>query len=108
VTSQPASGTAAQPILQVDELSIGFGGRVAVQDLSLQIAAGQTLGLVGESGSGKSATSLAVLRLLPPQASVSGRILFAARPGAAGSDAAVDLLALPEREMGAGADAISR
>jgi len=49
----------------------------AVRDLSLSIAAGEVLGLVGESGSGKSITSLAVMRLLPPQARVSGEILLA-------------------------------
>jgi len=49
----------------------------AVRDLTLSIAPGEVLGLVGESGSGKSITSLAVMRLLPPQARVSGEILLA-------------------------------
>jgi oligopeptide/dipeptide ABC transporter ATP-binding protein len=49
----------------------------AVRDLSFSIAAREVLGLVGESGSGKSLTSLAIMRLLPPQAHVSGEILFA-------------------------------
>ncbi len=49
----------------------------AVRDLNFSIAPGEVLGLVGESGSGKSITSLAVMRLLPPQARVSGEILFA-------------------------------
>jgi peptide/nickel transport system ATP-binding protein len=85
----------APPILRVEDLSIGFGGRDAVRGISFAIAAGQTLGLVGESGSGKSVTALAVLRLLAAETSVSGRILFTA----SASSTTVDLLALPEREM---------
>ena len=49
----------------------------AVRNLSFSIAPGEVLGLVGESGSGKSITSLAIMRLLPPQAQVSGQIAFA-------------------------------
>jgi peptide/nickel transport system ATP-binding protein len=49
----------------------------AVRDVNFSIAPGEVLGLVGESGSGKSITSLAIMRLLPPQARVSGEILFA-------------------------------
>ena len=82
------------PILRVEDLSITFGGREVVHKISFEIAAGETLGLVGESGSGKSATSLALLRLLPPTAGVSGRILFTD-----GAEKPVDLLALPENAM---------
>src|SRR5271170_4437643 len=49
---------------------------LAVRDLSFSVAPGEVLGLVGESGSGKSITSLAIMRLLPPQARVSGEIIF--------------------------------
>jgi len=44
----------------------------AVRELNFSIASGEVLGLVGESGSGKSITSLAIMRLLPPQAVVTG------------------------------------
>jgi oligopeptide/dipeptide ABC transporter ATP-binding protein len=87
-----------QPLLEVRHLNIEFAtqqaapaallaadsrGSVptqtisAVRDLSFSVAPGEVLGLVGESGSGKSITSLALMRLLPPQARVSGEILFA-------------------------------
>ncbi len=49
---------------------------VAVHDLALTIAPSEVLSLVGESGSGKSVTALAILRLLPPEARISGEILF--------------------------------
>jgi oligopeptide/dipeptide ABC transporter ATP-binding protein len=65
----------------------------AVRDLSFTIAPGEVLGLVGESGSGKSVTSLALMRLLPSQARVSGEILFAN-----GTGSPRDLLILPDEE----------
>ena len=67
-------------LLSVENLSVKFatqtGEVAAVRDVSFSIPEGGTLGLVGESGSGKSATSLAIMRLLPPQATISGKISF--------------------------------
>jgi peptide/nickel transport system ATP-binding protein len=70
----------AEPLLAVRDLRIGFGAHEAVRGITFEIAPGETLGLVGESGSGKSATSLALLRLLPTSAQVSGSIRFAGVP----------------------------
>jgi len=76
-----------RPLLEVRHLNINFAAGQpsapapartlpAVRDLNFSIAPGEVLGLVGESGSGKSITSLAIMRLLPLQAQVSGEILF--------------------------------
>jgi len=67
-----ARQAAGQPRAAVPTRSL-----IAVRDLSFSIAPGEVLGLVGESGSGKSITSLAIMRLLQPQARVSGEICFA-------------------------------
>ncbi len=68
-------------LLQVDRLNITFtaqaGEVAAVRDVSFEIPESGTMGLVGESGSGKSVTSLAIMRLLPPQARMTGGISFA-------------------------------
>jgi oligopeptide/dipeptide ABC transporter ATP-binding protein len=62
------------PVLSIRNLVHRFPGGVhAVNDVSFDIAAGETLGLVGESGSGKSTIGLLVTRLLAP---TGGQILF--------------------------------
>ena len=80
-------------LLQVEHLNVNFatqtGEVAAVRDVSFAIPESGTFGLVGESGSGKSATSLAVMRLLPPQASTTGKIIFSGE----------DLLSLPDQAM---------
>jgi oligopeptide/dipeptide ABC transporter ATP-binding protein len=82
------------PLLRVEHLTTVFdtprGPIAAVDDVSFEIRAGETLGLVGESGSGKSVTALSLMRLVqPPGRIASGRILFEGR----------DLRDLSEREM---------
>jgi microcin C transport system ATP-binding protein len=63
-------------LLEIENLSVGFGptGREsrAVENASLRLERGKTLGLVGESGSGKSVTALAIVRLLAPGAKILG------------------------------------
>jgi len=63
-------------LLEVENLTIAFGAQTVVDGICFTIAPGETLGLVGESGSGKSATSLALLGLLPPTARTTGTIRF--------------------------------
>ena len=74
-------------LLEVRNLTKIFPGGVrAVDDISLDIHAGETLGLVGESGSGKSTLGRLILRLIEP---TSGHISFEGR----------DLLAVGSGEM---------
>ncbi|MEQ1745632.1 MAG: ABC transporter ATP-binding protein [Saprospiraceae bacterium] len=71
-------------LLQIHDLSIAFpserGTVLAVKNVSLHIAPGETLGLVGESGSGKSVTALSIMGLLPRPAEVSGNFQFSPTP----------------------------
>ena len=63
------SGNTEPAVLMIENLTVEVatpnGPVSVVEDISLVIRAGESLGLVGESGSGKSVTSLAVMRLLP-------------------------------------------
>ena len=87
----------SQPLLQVDDLRTQFhtdnGVVRAVDGVSFEIAAGETLSIVGESGSGKSVTGLSIMGLVPqpPGKIVSGRALFGDN----------DLLRMSQRELSA-------
>jgi microcin C transport system ATP-binding protein len=64
--------------LEVRDLSIDFGARRVVDEVSFSVDAGERLALVGESGSGKTVTALSLLRLVEA-AHVSGEIVFEGR-----------------------------
>ena len=63
------------PLLEINNLTISFQqnrhNTIAIDDMSLKIHRGETLGIVGESGSGKSLTSLAIMQLLSKQAKLN-------------------------------------
>jgi peptide/nickel transport system ATP-binding protein len=76
---QPTTQTTptTQTLLSVEGLTVAYGDQVVVDDVSFELARGQSLALSGESGSGKTTIARTVLRLLPPQARVrAGRIQF--------------------------------
>jgi oligopeptide/dipeptide ABC transporter ATP-binding protein len=82
------------PLLSVNDLKVQFSTRntfaTAVNDFSLTIDAGESVGLVGESGCGKTTTGLAIMRLLPNNGKiVAGNVVLDG----------VDLATLPEKEM---------
>jgi peptide/nickel transport system ATP-binding protein len=62
------------PLLEIDDLSVGIGTMRIIKNLSLEVRAGEILGLAGASGSGKSMTALAVMGLLPQTATATGTV----------------------------------
>ncbi|PRZ43071.1 peptide/nickel transport system ATP-binding protein [Antricoccus suffuscus] len=67
--------SAREPLLQIENLSIGTPTTTLVNEVSLEVGRGEIVGIVGESGSGKTLTCRAVLGLLPGTTAVThGRI----------------------------------
>jgi len=88
----------AKPLVEIENLQTHFftdeGVVKAVEDVSLTIRKGKTLGLVGESGCGKSVTALSIIRLISsPGRIVGGSIKFR------DDGDTVDLTKLPEAEL---------
>jgi oligopeptide transport system ATP-binding protein len=84
-----------EPLLRIRDLTTRFrserGMVAAVDSISFDVDAGETLAIVGESGSGKSVTAMSIMRLIPspPGRIEQGEIQFDGR----------DLLKLSDREM---------
>ena len=80
-------------LLRVENLKVHFKTDMsvvkAVDGVDLSVDTGERFTLIGESGSGKSVLGLSILRLLPKNATISGRIVFDGK----------NLLELDEREM---------
>jgi len=66
----------SEPLLSIDHLTIRYGERAVVRDVSLHIHDGEIVGLIGESGSGKSLTALAALGLVSGHPDIKGQILW--------------------------------
>ncbi len=82
-------------IIEVKNLSISFGDKQVLNNINFKVEQGDTLGIVGESGSGKSLTSLAIMGLLSPNATIhpESEILFRQ------DDKMIDLLKLSPKEL---------
>ncbi|HEY0688197.1 MAG TPA: ATP-binding cassette domain-containing protein, partial [Kribbella sp.] len=86
--------TATPALLRVDNLKTEFitdqGPATPVDEVSFDLAAGETLCLVGESGSGKSVTALSIIGLLADNGRIThGSVIFEDQ----------DLVTLPERQL---------
>jgi len=94
-TAEPISGASNDAVLSVEGLRTYFFTRngvvKAVEEVSFDIGAGETLAIVGESGCGKSMTALSLMRLIPepPGKIISGSVKLDGR----------DLMTLSEDEM---------
>ena len=75
--------------LHVEYVAADSASVSALRDVSFTLEPSQSLGVLGESGSGKSTLALALMRLLPPNATVAGKLEISGR----------DLLRLPPNQL---------
>jgi ABC-type Mn2+/Zn2+ transport system ATPase subunit len=68
-----------EPLLTLDRLTVGYGNRAVLSDVSVTLARGSFTGLLGANGSGKSTLIKTILGIIPP---LAGRVLFSAGDGA--------------------------
>ena len=66
-------------LLKIENLSVSFGGRTVVDNISFTLDKNETLGIVGESGSGKTVSSLSVLGLVR-NTNITGKIYLEDTP----------------------------
>ncbi|MFS0717274.1 ABC transporter ATP-binding protein [Arthrobacter sp. 1P04PC] len=89
--AQPSAPGKGDVVLEVRDLSVDFGVDKkwvpAAIRLNYEVRAGEVLAIVGESGSGKSASSMALLGLLPSNSRVSGSVKLAGKELLGGSEA---------------------
>uniref|UniRef100_UPI003101924F ABC transporter ATP-binding protein n=1 Tax=Neorhizobium sp. EC2-8 TaxID=3129230 RepID=UPI003101924F len=71
--ARPPLDTTAEPILEIRNLSMHFGDMKALNDVSIALLPGETLGIVGESGSGKTTMGRSIMRLYDP---TGGEMLY--------------------------------
>jgi len=66
--AEPQPGRSSEPLLRIRGLTKRYGGAVAVDDLSFEIAPGECLGVIGPNGAGKTTTIRMCLGLTGPDA----------------------------------------
>ena len=82
-----------ETLLKLEQLNTAFDSRAGmvhpVCDVNLELHRGEIMGLIGETGCGKTVFGMSILRLLPKNATITGRVLLDG----------TDLLQLSEKEM---------
>ncbi|HUG15936.1 MAG TPA: metal ABC transporter ATP-binding protein [Thermomicrobiales bacterium] len=82
----------SEPLVRVEHLSVSYGDRVALEDVSLSLGAGEVVSLVGPNGAGKSTLLKTIARLVRPN---SGTVEFS---DALGADPRRRVVYVPQRD----------